>query len=380
MKPLRIALDLRSAALKRGGIGRYTLSLSKAILRQARDYRDLFSFVLYTASHTDSLNEFDVQNLSVDHSLRWCSNGLLRNGLALPITSLSNRYDVLHSFDYLAPYSFFNRSSIISIHDLIPIHYPELASPVHRIITRCLIPRAVKLATAVIVQSQYVKQDLMSCLGTRADKIHVIPPGVEEHFSHRSSEEIKKIQRIYGLSNRYLLFLKGEDPKKNLKLTIKALREVFEREVYQDLKLVITGRADEKYRQEVMSIAGRFAQRIIWVGFVEEEHLPAIYGGAQAMLFPSICEGFGLPILEAMACGCPVITSNLTSMPEVAGDAAICLDPNDPVAIQHAIDQVLTNNEFRENIRLIGLERSTYFTWDRSAAKILDIYRSLADD
>ncbi len=372
-----IALDLRAASLDRGGIGRYTIGMTSALLRYSEEHPVQIGFQLYTAKGGWDFTQFQGDRVRIDGRWNWCTNGILRNGLLLPLSSATGSYKLLHSFDYLGPYTFFTRKLIISVHDLIPIHFPELATIRHRFVARCLLPRSLHLADAIIVQSNYVAEEVRERFPRASGKIYIVPPGIESYFAPSSDETIQQIRKIYGLPQRYLLFLKVDDPKKNIRGAVRALKSILECREFADISLAICGNPHPELPAEINSIINPFEKNLVWLGFVPEDHLPALYSGALALLFPSICEGFGYPILEAMACGCPVITSNLTSMPEVSGNRALCIDPTNADEMAHALLQVVENDQLRKELRAGGLEWSQQFTWEKSAARIVELYSEL---
>ena len=224
------------------------------------------------------------------------------------------------------------------------------------------------LDTCVTV-SECTKKDLIKHLGIDEKKIKVIYLGVDQRFKPSSQEEIERVRRRYGINGPFLLSI-GSVPRKNIEGIIRAFAGS---KAKKDFFLVLSCNMDvDKYRQ----IAREFGveKRILILSALSDGEVVALYSGCHCFIFPSLYEGFGLPILEAMQCGAPVITSNLSSCPEVAGDAAILVNPNNIQEISEAIDQMCQNESLRQNFIQKGLQRCKLFNWDRHAREIKKIY------
>ncbi|MDD5491404.1 MAG: glycosyltransferase family 1 protein, partial [bacterium] len=207
-------------------------------------------------------------------------------------------------------------------------------------------------------------------------KIIVTYEGVSEKYRIiQDKAEINKVLQRYNIQTHYILFVGTMDPRKNLIRLIQAFRKV--KEEQNDLKLVIVGNRGELYSEELQEQVA--TGDIILTGYVPEEELVYLYNGASIFAFPSLYEGFGLPILEAMACGAPVITSNVYSMPEVAGEAASLIDPENAKEIAAAIGRLINDQEFRKGLVAKGLARARQFTWEKTAIKTLAIYQEVTE-
>jgi glycosyltransferase involved in cell wall biosynthesis len=236
-------------------------------------------------------------------------------------------------------------------------------------------------ANKIITISEYSKRDIIRCLGYPEDKIDVIYPGVDNN-KYYLNQNVNILEK-YGLrkNGKYVLYVGSEQPRKNVDVLIKAFYQLKKR--FNDVKLIKVGRSQlTRERSNIKKIVREMSLQsdVVMLDYVVENDMPKIYNIADVLVFPSLYEGFGLPVLEAMACGTPVITSNTTSIPEVVGDAGIMLDPNDIKGFENAMYEVLTNNEIRQEMREKGLKRTKMFTWERCAKETLTIYEKINND
>ena len=238
--------------------------------------------------------------------------------------------------------------------------------------------KGIKKAARIIAISQATKNDLIHYLDIPEEQISVVLLGVDHNVFHPVSHRV---------SNRpYVLFVGSEHPRKNLAQLLKAFSQLKSEPEFKGLKLVKVGKAGSrqlgnfrKQTTEVINSLG-LTKEVIFTDFVSESELPAYYSGATVFVFPSLYEGFGLPPLEAMACGCPVITSNTSSLPEVVGEAGIMVDPYDTDGLVKAMRQVLTNNELRNDMIRKGLEQAKRFSWGKTAEMTQEVYNKVADE
>jgi glycosyltransferase involved in cell wall biosynthesis len=222
----------------------------------------------------------------------------------------------------------------------------------------------------IIAVSEFTKRRAVELLGVPQEKVTVIPNGVDERFSPRPEEEILAMRRSLGITwPAYLLYVGNLEPRKNLGRLLQAWT-IAQQSVPREIELVVAGARGSSLVFEECSL-GALPARVQFTGYVAEEQLPALYAGSLALLYPSLYEGFGLPPLEAMACGAPVITSANTSLPEVVGDAAILVDAEDAQSIADAITRIASSDSLRGELRRRGLERAKEFTWERTAEQTL---------
>lgn len=259
-------------------------------------------------------------------------------------------------------------SQIVTVHDLIPLKYPQV-SPKWQYYYRYVLPFILRQSQRIVCISQHTKQDLIENYQLDPDLIKVVYLGFDRQlFSPQPNPEIL---RKYNL-DKYLLYVGDMRFYKNLARTL----EAFNRLPVKDCQFVITGKKDDFFypqiERQVAQLTSR--DRIIFLDYVPTEDLPGLYSMAQSLVLASLYEGFGLPVLEAMACGCPVITANATSLPEVGGDAVLYVNPYDVDEITTTMYHILTQSELRTKLRQQGKMRSQLFSWDKTASKIRDIF------
>jgi glycosyltransferase involved in cell wall biosynthesis len=235
----------------------------------------------------------------------------------------------------------------------------------------------VRWANAVIADSEATRADLLRLLKIPPERVAVIPLGVRESFKAPIlPEEIQRVRHSYNLPEQYLLYTGTIEPRKGLETLIEALCSLVDTFPHY---LLIAGKRGW-YSNEILSSVVRcgLERRVRLMGYVPDEDLPALYAGADVFVFPSKYEGFGLPPLEAMACGAPVVASNASSLPEVIGDAGILTPPEDAEALAEAIRRVLESTELQEDLRQRGKLRAAQFSWDETARRTLKVYEQVA--
>ena len=260
------------------------------------------------------------------------------------------------------------KRQICTMHDIIPVEHPEWFNARFAAWYRWLLPRLTHRVRHMIAVSQFTKDRIVERFGIHPDKITVVWNGVDAQFRPRSTDEIAEVREALGIrSPRYLLSLGSLEPRKNVRRLLTAWSRL-KRELPEDLSLVIVG---SKGASLVFKDAGitEIPEGVHFTGYAKQEHLPALYSGALALVYPSLYEGFGLPPLEAMACGTPVITSNTTSLPEITAGAALLVDPMSEEAIAGAILQIIRDCELRDRLRTQSLAHASRLTWDMAAAE-----------
>jgi glycosyltransferase involved in cell wall biosynthesis len=320
-------------------------------------------------------------NCTVDERFRSVESSLLRLLCFIPRGLRAQRIDIFHGLDHIGVPLFAKVGCYVAtIHDMIPLLWPQWVTRKHRIVVTAAYHRLRRQADVVIAPSEATKADIVRHLQINPQRIAVIPWGCDERFQPGGDRErFAAVQERYRLPARYLLFVGTLEPRKNLTTLLRAYAMLRAEGYSEDLKLVVAGRTGWLYA-DIFNMVKTLAldEEVIFTGFVDDEDLPDLYRGAHLFVFPSLYEGFGLPILEAMASGVPVITSNTASMPEVAGDAAMLVDPHAAKAIAEGIARVLTEDRLRETLTQKGLARARGFTWDTTARKTLELYAALA--
>jgi len=299
------------------------------------------------------------------HSLSW-----LKYEWILRRVCRRNRYDMYHETGFV-PAAVTGVPIVHSIFDLSLSKFRH-AHPKERVwFNDAFFPRRIGYATHVVTISHFIEQEIADTLQIPASRISAIHLAPASDFYPRPLDRIRSIQNRYGITNGYLLFVGSLEPRKNLALLIQALQQCGSR-----IPLVLAGWEGWGDKDWQKSIAGTdLENRVIMTGYVDDETLACLYSGATAFVYPSLYEGFGLPILEAMACGCPVICSNVASMPEVAGDAAIRIDPKSADDLAHAIDRIVSDDALRSQLIADGFARASLFTWRKAAVASLGVFR-----
>ncbi len=286
--------------------------------------------------------------------------------------------DIFH-VPYFAPPYFPRTPTVVTIHDVIPLRLPLYRAGVSVNAYMKLVARAAHKATLVIAISQHAKQDMIDALQLPAERIRVIYEAAgDEYHPITDAAKLAEVRERYGVGSRYILYLGGLDARKNVPQLVKAFAHAYRQLGDPSLQLLIAGNPEKQSGplfpdpRPVASDLGMTGQ--IVYRFIEEEDKPAIYSGASVFVFPSLYEGFGLTPLEAMSCGAPVICSNRTSLPEVVGDAAISLNPDDTHAMVEAMCDVLTKSDLRADLQERSLQRATRFNWRKTAAETVAAY------
>ena len=304
--------------------------------------------------------------------------------VALPLRARREKCDVLHCTSNTAP--IFSRiPSVLTLHDIIYMEKLSLFQKsgtwyqrLGNMYRRFIVPLVVRKTGKIITVSNYEKERIRDFFKLNGENLAAVYNGVSEHFRPvHSEEDLSRIKSTYRLPDDYLFFLGNTHPKKNTKNVLKAFSTFHQSEV-SDLYLVMPD-FKEKALQDLLQEIGNpgLRERIHLTGYIDNKDLPVIYSLSLLFLYPSLRESFGIPILEAMACGTPVITSNTSSMPEVAGDAALLIDPSQPDQIADAINALVTIHSLRKKYVEMGLSRARSFNWKSMAEEVLEIYREM---
>jgi glycosyltransferase involved in cell wall biosynthesis len=294
--------------------------------------------------------------------------------LPIPVEWFTGPIDIFHATDFVLP-PVRQARTILTVHDLTFMRLPECAEAGLRAYLDKVVPRSIQRADLVLADSQSTKKDLIELLGVSPDKIEVVYAGVERRFRPMEGEmALHRVKKRYGLNFPFILSLGTLEPRKNFTRLIEAYALMRDR----GLKLVIAGGKGWLYDEIFAKVEELgLEDKIIFPGFIADEDLPALYNLAKIFVFPSLYEGFGLPPLEAMACGTPVVTSDRPSLPEVVGGAGLMVEATDDQELARAMERVLTDENLRREMREKGLRQAAKFTWEAAAEKLLDVYRRL---
>jgi glycosyltransferase involved in cell wall biosynthesis len=286
--------------------------------------------------------------------------------------------DLFH-VPYFAPPLYAHTPIIVTIHDVIPLRLPAYRAGAKVAAYMHLVARAVHKASLVITVSQHAKQDIIDVLHIPAERIRVIYEAAgEEYIPVADAQTVARVRERYGVGEQYIFYLGGLDSRKNVLQLVRAFAHLCTQLHNPDVQLLISGNPakqagsffpDPRPVAQELGVADRVIYR-----FVEDEDKSAMYSGASLFVFPSLYEGFGLPPLEAMSCGAAVVCSNRTSLPEVVGDAALTVDPNDTLALAEAMHRVLTDHSLQDDLRRRSLQRAAQFSWRRAAMETMAAY------
>jgi glycosyltransferase involved in cell wall biosynthesis len=367
ISPMRVAIDARK--LHDFGIGTYIRNLLRHLARIDRDTE-------YVLLCRDADLKVPAQLGENFRGVRETSpNYSLREQVHIPYVLLRERPDVYHAPHYVLPPAVPCRS-VVTIHDTIHLRFPQyLPNRGAYAYARSLMWAATKRSDRILTVSESSKRDIIHYFNIDPEKIVVVYNALDERFgTEPAPEEIARVRERFQLDHGFVLYVGNIKPHKNLVRLIEAF-EALRREGFDDLKLLIIGDEISKWpalRRAVHRL--KLHKHVRFLGFQSDETLASLYRLAAVFVFPSLYEGFGLPPLEAMASGTPVVTSNVSSLPEVAGDAAVLVDPYDAMAIKDGIKRVLTEPALREDLRQKGMRRAREFSWERSVARTREIY------
>jgi glycosyltransferase involved in cell wall biosynthesis len=354
------------------GIGRYALELLRALAALPGGPE----IVLLTTERADHHGLWDAFD---HHALPGCRQlpGLITAGnLALSWAARRCRLDLIHDPNGIAPLlgPAAGARRVVTVHDVFAYVCPEAHNRLDNWRYHLMLPHALARADMVLTDSDHSRRDIVRYLAVAAARIQVIPCGVDPRFTPvPDGDSQRAVLERYGITRPYLLYVGGINARKNIAQLFEAFSRLLAR--YPDLTLVVGG----KRQWQTGAIDATFhrlnlSNHVHFTGYVADADLPALYSAAELFIFPSLYEGFGLPPLEAMACGVPAITSNAASLPEVVGDAALTVDPYAVDDLAAAIERALTDEGLRADLRRRGLERAAGFTWPRAATETLAVY------
>jgi glycosyltransferase involved in cell wall biosynthesis len=377
-----IGVDYTAAAWQGAGIGRYTRELIRAAVPRDRTLRYRLFYAAgglpADAPYVADLRALAAANPNVSVHALPISPRLLtilwqRARLPLPVERLVGRLDLLHAPDFVLPPT--RARTILTVHDLTFMVRPESADARLRRYLMAAVPRSLRRADRVLVDSQATAADLERLLGVAGPHVRLLYPGVDPRFQPMPVTATEPVRAALGLPAHFLLFVGTLEPRKNVPRLIAAFAQIAADPQYADLHLVIAGRRGWLY-DEIFATVERLGlhNRVQFLDFVADQQLPALYNLARAFVYPSVYEGFGFPALEALACGTPVVTANVASLPEVVGTAAVLVDPYDVTAIAQGIAAALQN---AASLRAAGPPQAQRFNWAASGAALIEVYRDV---
>ena len=361
---MKIAIDIQTTLGKPTGFGFYVSNLVEAL----KDHID-GDFQL------ELIEPGTEKDFSTPQRFIW-------DQFTYPTRAKQKKVDLIHQPCFSAPLSF-NGPVVVTIHDIISILFPETIPFASRMFYSKWMPFSYRKAKQIITVSQSTKRDIVRVLGIPEEKITVIPLGFDKKLEKVvSSQQISNVKKKYKLPGKYLLHIGTLEPRKNLDFLIEVFADVVLDPKNSDLGLVITGKKGWYYEGLFEKVKRYNLQdRVVFTGYIDEEDKAAIYQGAQIFTFPSVYEGFGLPPLEAMASGVPVISSDTSSMPEVIGEAGLLISPYDKKKWVEAISRVSQSPKLIQEMREKNKRQVAKFSWTKAAEKTLEVYKkAIMDD
>jgi len=371
---LHIAIDAHSVGARLAGNESYAINLIETLAQ----LDSINQYTLYVTKR-EAVDRFSGRwpNFSVSQTLP--HTPLVRIPLTLSAALRRNPVDVLHvqfTAPPLAPCPF-----VVSIHDLSFEHLPLTFKRRSRLQLRLTVRSSARRAARILSLSESARQDIIETYGIAPERVTTIPLAAPAHFAPVTDErELQRVRHTYGIVGDYILSVGSIQPRKNLTRLVRAFACLrHERTGVKLPKLVIVGKRGWLYDETLRVIEeSGVGNEILLTGYVSERDLPALYSGAICFVYASYFEGFGLPPLEAMKCGTPVIVGDKTSLPEVVGDAGLMVNPFDEAEIASALAHLIDNPELRDRLRVKGLKRADEFSWHDTAKRTLEVYKQVA--
>jgi len=366
---MKIGIDVRVMTLDASGIGRYTIEMIKAM--SLLDLGKNHQFILFPSKRTEKIK--------LPKNWSYYSGAVPEQAFKRSILYRSIlkqlKIDRFYTMDYIGPILPTHCKTISTVYDIIPIIHPKLTTFKHRIIGKLILPISIKNSSTIISISRSTKEDIINNINVDLEKIKIVYCGVSEIFFQKSNKNITdKILQKYEINKKkYILFFGTLEPKKNLSFLLEAYSKIGKK-LIDKYRLVLCGKIERDNKKLIDFIENNnLYNNVIFTEFVCDQDLKIIIENAKVFCFPSLYEGFGLPIVESMACGCPVITSNISSMPEIAGNSAILVNPHNVDELVKALRKILTDDIFREQLINKSYINASKFRWKKISTEVLNI-------
>jgi glycosyltransferase involved in cell wall biosynthesis len=358
------------------GIGRYTTELVRALLALP----DCPEIVLLMSGGPGPLAAFNLPQVRLPGA-RLLPGLLTLGNLYIPYLAHRHKLDVVHDLSGITPFVLGagRAKRVTTLYDLIPLAFPGLSTRLDSLIYRRWLPFTLPRVDGVVTISEASRADLQRFMKVAPEKVWNVSGGVGPQYQPASAERIARVRQQHSIGDApYFLFVGSVQERKNVRRSLLAFAELCKRGLPHHF--VIVGAKQWKYEEILNTLTSlEVKDRIHFTGYVDEADLPALYTGAAAFVFPSLYEGFGLPVLESLACGTPAVTSTVSSLPEVAGDAAPMVDPLDVDALADALYRLATDVTLHAALRQKGLAHVRQFTWAQTAQRVLTAYRAVLD-
>lgn len=376
---MRIAIDLSPVAHHKAGLARYAQSLTEQLIAQDNSHK----FVAFTHGKFNAdtfppaLRALPHTNIPLD-ARPWRMGVWLAHALGVSLEQWLPRADIFHATEHLLP-PMKNVRTVFTLHDLIFQFFPAYHLPLNRWFLTHTMPHFLRRADAIIAVSEWTKRDAIRLYNIAPEKITVVYEGVNPALQRvDDSTRLAEIRARTAKNQPYLLCVSTIEPRKNIPALVEALKILRARGFPH--RLLVVGRKGWLYQPIFDHVQQTGMSGIVdFLDFVPDDDLSALLSACDAFVFPSLYEGFGLPPLEALACGAPVICSNTSSLPEVVGDAALLVNPRDVNEIVNAIARVLTDQTLRNELRVKGFAQAARFSWERAARETLAVYHRVME-
>jgi glycosyltransferase involved in cell wall biosynthesis len=372
---MHVCIDVSPAAQKHAGLGRYAGEIARALNRQKDVDLSLFYNRQGDAALPDYLNHIPCKTVNIGNK-PWRMGVWLSQLMRWPMDKTFGATQIFHATNHLLAHFKYART-VYTLHDLIFLQYPHYHKAYNRWYLTLTMPRYLKAADIIVTPSDCSKRDAIKYYNLPAEKIKVIYEAPAPTFKPlHNPAELARVRHTYNLPEQFILHVGTIEPRKNLTRLLEAFQPLLDE--WPHLKLVLVGKKGWLYESffERLQTLG-LQERVIFPGYVAEADLPALYQLAQVFAFPSLYEGFGLPPLEAMACGTPVVSSNSSSLPEVLGDAGLLVNPTDTAALSQALRRILSDAELRADLSFRGQAQAQNFSWQKAVDALMGVYDAL---
>ncbi len=379
---MRIGIDYTAGMKQRGGIGRFVRGLvdGLAAVDQENEYLLLYFHRGDEIANIPVTQKPNFRQRQVPIPDRMMTILWHRFSLPIPVELATGQVDIYHAPDYVPP-PVRRGVSVLTVHDLSFILHPNCHEDSLSSYLEKAVPPSVARADFITTDSHSTRNDLICLMDADPDRVEVVYGGVDARFRPMEAEwELLSVTRQkFGINYPFILNVGVIEPRKNLVTLLQAYHYLKSQRGIGH-KLVIAGGKGWLYQEVFHKVRDlHLEDDVIFTGFVPDEDLPALYNLADLFVYPSLYEGFGLPVVEAMACGTPVVTSDSSSLPEIVGDAGLMVPPTDVDSLAQAMERALTDHTLRERMRLVGIEQATKFTWEKAADSLVRVYQRAAE-